>query len=443
MIRKAIRPMGDWFGRRTRMQLGVLWVVTTLVFGVALMNKQNILLALRRGDTVTAEFASRYKLRGIVSKVEMAGVRVGTIKGVEPLETGGAAVEMKLDQGTLDALGSAPEAAIRPATFLGGPGLSAYVELTPGGDPGRFREKRIGKDRTHLPVEFDRVFEVMTDEARAGLSATVAGLDTALAGGGKEALGSVITDAPPALGPAAGVLRATAGSEPGDLHRLVVDLGKAAAALTATDGELEAVVEDLATVADTFGDRGPDLDRAVAEMPATMAAARAGLNALEGTLARLQATAPGARPSVQRLTEVLRKLPPVLAKAHPLLADLRPLTADLRPALDDMAPVAGLLRELLGDLDGAVLDRMRDSVVPTVLGPYTDTGRDTRLYEELGFFLAGFDGAASYLNNEGAQLNFHIGNSLDSISLPAGFPIQLPKAPERLPLPAFLYRAVP
>jgi phospholipid/cholesterol/gamma-HCH transport system substrate-binding protein len=428
-VRTVFHPLGAWLGARSKLQLGVLWVVTTLVFGVALMNKQNILMALRRGDAVTAEFTSRYKLRGIVSKVELAGVRVGTVTGVEELDEGGAAVKMKLDPGTVDILGSTPEAAIRPATFLGGPGLSAYVEITPGGDPGRFRGERISKDHTHTPVEFDRVFEVLGEQARAGLQATVRGLDTALAEGGQEALDGVLTDAPPALRPAAGVLEAATGTEPGDLARLVVDLGKAAAALTATDGELEAVVEDLATVAATLGDRGPDLERAMAEMPATLAAARAGLNALDGSLTRLQATAPGARPSVQRLTEVLTKLPPVLSRARPLLADLRPLAADLKPALDDLAPVAGLLRQLLTDVegpDGRVLGRIRDSVVPTVLGPYTGTGRDTLLYQELGFFLAGFDGAASYLNSEGNQLNFHIGNSLDSISV--GPPVLAPAA---------------
>ena len=96
------------------------------------MNKQDILLSMRPGDTITAEFTSRYKVAGVVSKVEVAGVKVGQITKVRELDGGGAAVEMKLDKGTLDALGSNPRAAIRPATFLGGPGLSAYVELTPG-----------------------------------------------------------------------------------------------------------------------------------------------------------------------------------------------------------------------------------------------------------------------------------------------------------------------
>ena len=202
----------SWFARRTKLQLGVLWLVVTLLAGSVLMNKQNLLLSMRRGDTITAEFSSRYKLAPVVSKVEVAGVKVGQITAVSELDGGGSAVEMKLDPGTLDALGSKPRAAIRPATFLGGPGLSAYVELTPGGDTGRLESGRIPKDRTQVPVEFDRVNEILQDTAREGLQTTVAGFDAALANGGKEALGSVLTDAPPALAPTGRVLDALGGS---------------------------------------------------------------------------------------------------------------------------------------------------------------------------------------------------------------------------------------
>jgi phospholipid/cholesterol/gamma-HCH transport system substrate-binding protein len=201
------------------------------------------------------------------------------------------------------------------------------------------------------------------------------------------------------------------------LHRQVVQLAKAAAVLTATDGEIESVVDDLATLASTLADRAPELERSLATMPATLREARAGLTALDGTLTRLQATAPGARPSVARLTELLRKLPPVLRKGTPLLADLRPVVADLKPALDDLAPTAGLLRQLLGDLEDPVLGRLSDRIVPAVVGPYTGTGRTTKLYEELGYFIAGLDGVASYVNSEGSQLNFYISLNEDSLSL--------------------------
>jgi len=428
-VGRVLAPAGSWLGGRSKLQLGVLWLVGTLLIGVALMKKQDILLTMRPGDTITAEFSSRYKVAGVVSKVEVAGVKVGQITRVRPLDGGGAAVDMKLDKGTLDALGSAPRAAIRPATFLGGPGMSMYIELTPGGDPGRFDDDRIPKERTQVPVEFDRVNEVLQDSARHGLQTTVAGLDAALANGGKEALGAVLADAPPALAPTGRVFDAFGGTEEGDLHRLVVQLSRAAAVLTATDGEIESVVDDLATLASTLGDRAPELERSMATMPATLREARAGLAALDGTLTRLQATAPGARASVARLTELLRKLPPVLRKATPLLADLRPLAADLKPALDDLAPTAGLLRQLLGDLEDPVLGRLRDHIVPAVLGPYTATGRTTKVYEELGHFIAGFDGVSSYVNSEGSQLNFYIGLNGESISL--GTPTAGAAAPAR------------
>ena len=412
-----MRRVLSWIGGRTKLQLGVMWLVATLLAGVLLMNKQDLLLSMRRGDTITAEFSSRYKLAPVVSKVEVAGVKVGQITSVRELAGGGAAIEMKLDTGTLDALGSKPRAAIRPATFLGGPGLSAYVELTPGGDTGRFESDRIPKDRTQVPVEFDRVNEILQDTAREGLQTTVAGFDAALANGGKEALGAVLSDAPPALAPTGRVLDAMRGSEEGDLRRQIVHLSRAAAVLTATDGEIESVVEDLATVASTLADRAPELERAMATMPDTLREARAGLAALDGTLARLQATAPGARPSVARLNELLRKLPAVLQKTTPLLADLRPVLADLKPALDDLAPTAALLRQLLGDLEDPVLGRLSDKIIPAVLGPYTGTGRTTKVYEELGNFLAGLDGVSSFVNPEGSQLNFYISLNEDSLSL--------------------------
>jgi hypothetical protein len=81
-----------------------------------------------------------------------------------------------------------------------------------------------------------------------------------------------------------------------------------------------------------------------------------------------------------------------------------------------MGPTAGLLRELLADLDGPVLQRLEGSIVPALLGPYPESDRSTRLYQELGYGLAGLAGVAQYMNGEGSQLNFYIG--LNSTSLP-------------------------
>jgi phospholipid/cholesterol/gamma-HCH transport system substrate-binding protein len=405
-----------WFGRRSKLEIGVLWLALTLVTGVALLNKSQIVLALRGGESLSADFSSRYKLNPTVSKVKVAGVRVGTVTGIRPRPGGGARVDMRLRRGVRGKLGSEPEAAIRPATLLGGPGLSAYLELRPGGRPGRFGAAVIPSRRTRIPVELDRVLEVLTDQARSGLSRSNRGLDTALGNGGGEALARILDDAPPAFEPGAEVLGAVPGEHPGDLARLVDDLGRAAAALTARHGELESVVDGLGSLASTLGDRAAEAEASTASLPETLRAARAGLAALEGSLARLEATAPAARPAVQRLDDLLRRSPPVLAEATPVLADLRPLSEQARPVLDTLTPTSALLRELLDDLDGPVLDRLNRSVIPALLSP--TPGSDRRLYEQIAYFQAGLAGVLKYTDRSGASMNFYVGNSPDSLSVP-------------------------
>jgi phospholipid/cholesterol/gamma-HCH transport system substrate-binding protein len=429
-MRKPLR----WLTARSPLQLGVAWFVVMTLAGFGLLHKSEILLRLHDGKVVRAEFASRYKLADTISKVELGGVRVGTITGLEPGDDGGAVVTMKLERSVIGVLGSAPRAAIRPATLLGGPGLSAAVELTPGGTPGRFPGDRIPREQTSIPVELDRVLEALNEQARAGIStgakglATAVGTDAAGLNGGEQ-LGAVLSDAPPALGPAAQVLDALGGHVsagtprtpgPGDLHRLVADLGQVAATLTAHDGELEAIADGSASVADTFGDRAKDAAATVAGMPGSLDAAQKGLAALGSSLDKLEATAPGARPSVQRLTELLQHLTPVLAKGRPVLSDLRPLAADARPVLEGLTPTAVLTRQVLTDLDGPVIGRLTGPVASTVLSP--SNGSQSKLYEELGYAVSGLAGVLQYTDPNGAMLNFYVGFNGASLSAPVNGP---------------------
>ena len=57
-----------WFARRSKVEIGALWLALTLVTGVALLNKSQIVLALRGGESLSAEFSSRYKLQPTVSR---------------------------------------------------------------------------------------------------------------------------------------------------------------------------------------------------------------------------------------------------------------------------------------------------------------------------------------------------------------------------------------
>ncbi|MDQ1566639.1 MAG: phospholipid/cholesterol/gamma-HCH transport system substrate-binding protein [Actinomycetota bacterium] len=433
-LRRTMGRPVRWIAARSPLQLGVAWFVIMAVAGYGLLHKSEILLRLHDGKLVRAEFASRYKLAGTISKVELGGVRVGTITGLKSAGDGGAVVTMKLDRSVVGVLGTSPRAAIRPATLLGGPGLSAAVELTSGGTAGRFDGDRIPRDRTSVPVELDRVLEVLSDQARAGISTGAKGLAAAIGAdasgvSGQQQLGSLLANAPPALGPAGPVLGAlngavTAGTPRtpagGDLHRLVDELGQVSAALTAHDGELEGIVDGSASVAGTFGDRAKDAAATVAGMPGALDQAQKGLAALGSSLDKLQATSPGARPSVQRLTELLGRLTPVLAKGRPVLADLRPLAAEARPVVEQLTPTAVLARQFLADLDQPVIGRLAGPVASTVLSPYRDS--TAKLYEELGYLTTGLAGMLQYTEPNGAMLNFYAGFDGTSLSSPVNGP---------------------
>jgi phospholipid/cholesterol/gamma-HCH transport system substrate-binding protein len=173
-------------------------------------------------------------------------------------------------------------------------------------------------------------------------------------------------------------------------------------------------------VADTFGDRAKDAAATVSGMPGALDEAQKGLAALGSSLGKLEATAPGARPSVQRLTELLQHLTPVLAKGRPVLADLRPLSSEARPVVEQLTPTVALTREFLTDLDGPVIGRLAGPVATTVLSPYKDS--PARFYEELGYLTTGLAGVLQYTEPNGAMLNFYTGFNGSSLSAPVNGP---------------------
>lgn len=412
-LRWLFAPVGRFFGRRSKTQLGVIFVVVIGLCALGLFNKSRLMVNLKPGEQITAEFAANYKLREYVSAVKIAGIKVGTVTRITETDEGTVRVDMRVDPGTKDKLRADPSARIRPATILGGSGLSVYVDLRPGGDGSAF-DGVISTVRTGLPVELDRVLEVFTDTPRRGLSKSLGVFDQALADGGAQALGNVAEQAPGVLPGAAAVVSGLSGGGPGDLAALVDHLGQVAATLTATDGEIESVLAGAHTATRTLGRRAADFEALLAGLPADLTQAKAGLDALGGTLNRLQATAPEARAAVQRLGELLTAAAPVLAEAQPLLADTRPLLTQLDPLFSRLAPTAVEATEVLSDLGGDVIGRIRTPILSTFTGPYRQS--DTMLYQEFAFFLAGLDGVLKYTDADGAAVNYHGGTNEATLS---------------------------
>jgi phospholipid/cholesterol/gamma-HCH transport system substrate-binding protein len=409
-----------------------MFLVIVLALFLVLFNKERIGTYLRGGETITVHFAGDYKLREFISEVKVAFVPVGKVSGVERADDGTATVTMRVDDEAVDTLGSEPSATVRATTLLGG---IYFVDLQPGGDPGRFGGEEIPQERSKGPVELDQVVQALQPDALQGLRSTIGNLDGALDDRGSDALRRLAASAPAALGPAAGVLDAAQGAHPGDLTAVVDGLENTSRVLTENDGRLESIVDDLASTGTVLGDRGADVGAALDALPDTLVTARTGLARLDGTLTTLRDTASDIRPVATRLDGALQTLDPVLQKAVPFVHDTRALLGDARPLVQDLVPAANTATDVLTDLRGPVLDRLDGPLVDWLHTPYHGTGpydssqSERPLYWDLVYTFVNLGRSAGYEDENGGTVGFQPGLGSGSLS---GLPISTDQMVKRL-----------
>jgi phospholipid/cholesterol/gamma-HCH transport system substrate-binding protein len=404
-------------------QLGLMLVAVVLALAVPLFLREPIAVLLSGGETVTARFAADNVVRAYKTEVKVAGVPVGKVVSIERGDHGGATVEMKISDEAYAALGSAPDAEIRPTTLLGG---RYYINLTSGGLPGT-PDGDIPVERTHLPVELEEVAAALQPDARTGGQAAIGALDGTLTAGGADALRSLLADAPGVLRPAAGVLEGVRGERPTtDLPDLVGNLEATARVLTDRQGELEGIVSDLDTVSAVLARRSGDINATLDALPAALDSADKGLNALDGTLDELRATAGPATEIAEELNELLDAAGPVVARARPTVANLREVLGDLRPLVDDLASAAPKITTVSDNVRGPVLDRVNGPIIDTLNAPfagsgaYAGNGADYPLYQAIGYMFSNLNRSAKYTDGNGAVASLQFGLGPGSL---AGLPV--------------------
>jgi len=410
--------------RRTPLRLGIVLIVATVIAGVLIFYKDRIVVALSPSSTIKVHLAENYGLAAYGSQVKIAGIEVGQITDVAA-EPGGAVVTVEVDPDAPEKLRSLPSARVRPTTLLGG---NYFLDLVPGGPPGSFNGD-IPKERTTVPVEMDKITRTLQPDTLRSLQADLRSLDGVLSADGRGALQDLVADAPATLRPAGPVLQAVRGTNPNtDLPNLVGGLQRTAAALTARQGQLDAIVNDLDKTSTVLGNRSADLSQTVAGMPATLDSANAGLRSLDVSLHKLGDTADRARPVARELSTALDHLDPVLAKVAPLVGKTNNLLVDARPLVDALTPTATQASAVLDDVRGPVLERLTGPVKTTVLSPYRGTGHyqnsgsDRPFYQELAYMITGMDRLAEVTDANGATIGFGIGVGPGTLS---GLPISL------------------
>lgn len=423
-IRSAL---GD--GKVSPVKLGVIFIIGVMVMAVVLFQKDRIITTLRPGDTIKVHFAEGYRLDPYFTRVKVAGVRVGRVSGVEQQPDRSAIVSLKIDNGIRDKLGSAPSATIRPTTLLGG---NYYVDLVPGGDQTRVFTGVIPPDRTEVPVELDKIAQVLQPNAVRGMRKATERLDETLRDGGRRAFDKLAHDVPDALAPAAEVLsaaRGTRGQQPADLSTLVRNMNSVARVMTERDGQLDAIVHNLHVATSALGRRSDELSTAVARLPDSLDSTDRGMRRLDTTLAKLRSTADAARPAARELNTVIDHASPVLAKARPFVRDLKDVVRDARPLIQVLVPTSQRTRGVLDDIRGPVLDRVNGPIKNMIMsefngtGPYKGSGGTGKpFYQELGYMWAVADRGSKLRDGNGVAVAFQPGLGSGTI---AGLPISL------------------
>jgi phospholipid/cholesterol/gamma-HCH transport system substrate-binding protein len=409
--------------RLSPVAIGTIFVAVVLALFLILFSKDKIATLIRGGETISVHFPGDFKLRADISEVKTAYVPVGVVKSVDREDDGTAMVQVKVDDDVVDTLGSAPTATVRATTLLGG---IYFVDLQPGGDPGRFEGEEIPIERAKGPTELGDVVQALQPDARAGLQHTVGNLDGALDEQGTAALRRLTASAPAAMEPAARVLDAATGTSPADLTRVVDGLENTARVLNKNDGELAGIVTDLASATTVLGNRAADVATTLDGLPDTLRTGRAGLDRLDGTLDTLKDTASDLRPVARQLDDTLGELDPVLNKALPLVHDTRNLLVDARPLVEQLVPDASGATDVLTDLRGPVLDRVTGPINDLLQNPYTGSGpydatkSERPLYWDVVYSLVNLGRASAYEDENGGTLGFQPGVGGGSV---AGLPV--------------------
>lgn len=366
------------------------------------------------GTEVRAVFNTSQGLR-VNSQVRIAGVEVGKVTAVEPLDPGseaaedamaggaqtGAVVTMEFNDDGLP-LKEDAEFTLRPRLFLEG---NLFVDVRPGSpaaptiDPAEYT---FPPAQTNNSVQLDEILtSTLQADTRRDLQVLLDQLGIALVdAGGAKSLRDLAKVSPGAFRYTAEVNQALLGEHPHDLSSLIVNLDKVIRGLDADQPALQDLITNLRIATGSFAAQSAPLEAAIAELPSTIAAGDDAFVSLNAAFPSTRAFAREILPGVETAPATLDAATPLLNQLR-LLArpqELRGLVADLRPTVPKLAkltretiPLLGQARALSSCFNNVVIPWANDRVSG---GADYDAahGSQGRVFEETGYGLAGIAG---------------------------------------------------
>jgi virulence factor Mce-like protein len=319
----------------TPFRAGVLAVVVLALFAYFGFSKSN-------------PFSNPYQFKAVFndtnnlkpkSPVRIAGVEVGKVTKVEPVESGkGAAqVTMQVEDKGLPIKKDA-ELKIRPRIFLEG---NFFVDIEPGSpSAGDLPDGGvIPVTQTASPVQFGDLLTALQRDTRTDLQTFLREYSKGLSKGGAEGFNEAVKYWKPAYLNSSLANDATLGEDPNhDLQRVLKGQQKTFAALVKDENALKGLVTNFNVTAGAFAREDVALAEAVPALRDTLKIGYPALGSLDAALPSLRAFAHDALPGV-------RSSDPTLAASMPFITQARLLMSK-----DELRGTARVLRRTIPDL---------------------------------------------------------------------------------------------
>jgi phospholipid/cholesterol/gamma-HCH transport system substrate-binding protein len=319
----------------TPFRAGVLALVIIGLFGYFGFSKNN-------------PFANPYEFKAVFndvnnlkpkSPVRIAGVDVGKVIKVEPVEEGkGAAqVTMEVEDKGLPIKEDA-ELKIRPRIFLEG---NFFVDLEPGSPSAEELDKDgvIPVSQTAAPVQFGDLLTALQRDTRSDLQIFLREYSKGLAGGGAEGFNQAIHYWEPAYRYGSLANDASLGQDPNrDIQRVLKGQQKTLAALVEDETALKDLVTNFNVTAGAFAREDEALAASIPALRDTLRIGQPALGSLNNALPSLRAFAHDALPGVRSSDETLAASLPFTEQARLLMSEseLRGTARVLRQTISDV-----------------------------------------------------------------------------------------------------------
>src|SRR3954454_18461184 len=268
--------------------------------------------------SVKATFANGGQLvKG--NPVQLGGVPIGSVQGIEITDNGQADVEMKIDDDHKP-LRVGTQATIRQFSQSGIANRYIDLKMPPNGAGEISDGGRIGVDRTTTAVDLDELFNTLDPQTRKSLQAFFKNQARQFHARGEQAnVGFQYLN--PALATSSRLFSELSRDTP-VLERFLVDSSRLVTTIAERRDDLAGLIGNLNTTTRALGDQKVALAESIGRLPPFMRRANT-------TFVNLRAALNDVDPLVDASKPVARRLGPFLDQARAFASDARPTVRDL------------------------------------------------------------------------------------------------------------------